>query len=290
MLREAHFERPHDGVLTRTVEHDHAARSLQRHVACEAVDELLPVAEAAGVEHVVAVEDEQHAAKDAGVERERAYLDELVARLRPVLGDALVGVYAGGSFALGGYEAGRSDLDVAVVVREPLDDEVAERIVDAVRHGSLPVPARKLELVIYTQAAARSTSTEPAFELNLNTGENEPFRADLTPQPGEGHWFAIDRSVLGRNGVSVYGPPANEVFAEPSQTELLPLLALVLRWYLREEPESKDGLLNAGRSLRFAREGVWSPKPELKTWAADAVSEAGSNEAVLRQAIEELER
>jgi nucleotidyltransferase-like protein len=223
------------------------------------------------------------------MERERAYLEELVARLRALLGQALLGVYAGGSFALGGYEPGRSDLDVAAVVRERLDEGVADRIVDALRHESLPSPARKLELVVYTEAAARKTSTEPDFELNLNTGPDEQFRADLAPQPGEGHWFAIDRSVLARNGVSLYGPPASEVFAEPSQAELLPILAQVLRWYLREEPESEDALLNAGRSLRFAREGIWSQKPDLRSWAANAVAEAGSKEAVLRQAIGELE-
>ena len=45
------------------------------------------------------------------------YHDELVARLRPTLGADLVGVYAGGSLALGGYDERRSDVDVAVVTR-----------------------------------------------------------------------------------------------------------------------------------------------------------------------------
>jgi hypothetical protein len=44
------------------------------------------------------------------MEAERAYLAGVAARLAEILGDALVGVYAGGSWALGGYEPGRSDL------------------------------------------------------------------------------------------------------------------------------------------------------------------------------------
>src|SRR3954471_3037649 len=42
-----------------------------------------------------------------------AYLAELARRLNDVLRDALAGVYAGGSYALGAYEAGRSDVDVS---------------------------------------------------------------------------------------------------------------------------------------------------------------------------------
>jgi hypothetical protein len=36
--------------------------------------------------------------------------------LRRTLGGALLAVYAGGSWSLGGYERGRSDLDVTAMV------------------------------------------------------------------------------------------------------------------------------------------------------------------------------
>lgn len=219
------------------------------------------------------------------MDAERAYLAELTSRLQAVLGSDLVGIYAGGSYALGGYEPGRSDLDVAAVVRHSLAEGMAERIVETVRPETLPCPARKLELVVYSAAAAQSGSIEPAFELNLNTGANEPLRVDLGPQPGEGHWFAIDRSVLA-HGRALYGPPASDVFASPSRADLLPVLAEALRWYFRYEPDGKDGVLNAGRSLRFAREGVWMPKPALRKWAR---KQAGTRREVLERVIAELE-
>jgi hypothetical protein len=217
---------------------------------------------------------------------EQAYLEELTGRLVAICGDGLVGVYAGGSWALGGYEPGRSDLDVSAVVREPLGDETADRIVASLRHEVFPCPARGLELVVYTGAAAVAPSLEPAFELNLNTGAGLSFRADRAPQPGERHWFAIDRSVLARHGVTLLGPPASEVFAAVEPAVLRPLLADVLRWYEREDPESDDAVLNAGRSLRFAREGVWLPKPALRSWAA---AQPGTNAEILRRAIAELD-
>jgi hypothetical protein len=220
------------------------------------------------------------------VEAERAYLGELARRAQAVLGN-LVGVYAGGSWALGGYERGRSDLDVSVVVRGTLDDDDADALVAALRHEALACPARGLELVVYTAEFAGSASSEPGFELNLNSGAGMSFRVDREPQPGERHWFAIDRSVLAGHGIALLGPPAAEVFAPIPPAELRPTLADVLRWYERVSPESEDAVLNAGRSLRFAREGVWVAKPAVRAWAA---KQPGKNAEILARAIEELER
>lgn len=220
------------------------------------------------------------------MEAERAYLAELVEKLQGILGASLVGVYAGGSWALGGYEPPDSDLDVAVVIRKSLSDEGAARLVAAFRHEAFPCPARGLELVVYTRESAASATTDPGFELNLNTGARLTSRADREPQPGERHWFAVDRSVLAAHGIALLGPPAAEVFAPIAADDLRPVLADVLRWYEREAPESDDAILNAGRSLRFVREGVWLPKPALRAWDAE---QPGTNEEILVCTIAELE-
>ena len=77
-----------------------------------------------------------------GTAEERAYLRDLVARLRTLLEEELVGVYAGGSYALGDYDRGRSDLDVAAVVKGPLALASKAAVVGAARHEALPCPAR----------------------------------------------------------------------------------------------------------------------------------------------------
>lgn len=220
------------------------------------------------------------------MDAERAYLDELATRLQALLGGELVGVYAGGSWALGGYERPGSDLDVAVVVRGPLSDGAAARLIEELSYEAFPCPARGLELVVYTAESAARPSIDPGFELNLNTGRGITFRADREPQPGERHWFAIDRSVLAGHGIALLGPPASEVFATIPPAELRPVLADVLRWYAREAPESEDAVLNAGRSLRFARDGVWVAKPAVRGWVAE---QAGTNAEILARAIAELE-
>jgi hypothetical protein len=213
---------------------------------------------------------------------ERAYLDELVKALRGVLADDLLGVYAGGSWALGGYEPGRSDLDVAAVVRFPLAGEAKRAVVGAARHEALPCPARGLELVVYEQAAVGEPTAAATFELNLNTGARMAFRADEAPVPGELHWFALDRAILREHGVALLGPPPAEVFAEIPRELLLPVLADVLRWY-REDGDRYDAVLNACRALLFAEEGRWASKQAAGRWALGRLGDDELAAGALRQ-------
>ncbi len=61
------------------------------------------------------------------------YHRELVARLRGLLGDELIGVYAGGSFALGDFDSYLSDLDVAAVGAAHVGQTTKQAIVEARR-------------------------------------------------------------------------------------------------------------------------------------------------------------
>jgi len=209
---------------------------------------------------------------------EEGYLARLVARVRAELGEDLVGVYAGGSWALGDYEPGRSDLDVAVVTRDRLPHFRLAALAMALRHDTLPCPARGLELVVYPVAAVRSPSTTPGFDLNLNTGAGLPERIDFEPVPGEAHWFAIDRSILAENGVALHGPPARDVFAVFSRELLSPVLAEALR----RGGTAAPAVLNACRTLRFVADGVWESKRGAAAWMLARGEERVLVEAALR--------
>jgi hypothetical protein len=110
-------------------------------------------------------------------EREALYLKELAARLHAAAGEELVGVYVGGSVALDAYDIGRSDLDVAAVVRFAAPRKLKDAIVDAIRHESLPCPARGLEFVLYRLGATCEPPTDAGFELNPLAARHRPGRA-----------------------------------------------------------------------------------------------------------------
>jgi hypothetical protein len=205
----------------------------------------------------------------AKLRAESSYLASARDRLRDALGHHLVGVYVGGSFALGDYMPGRSDLDLAAVVRQPLPPELLDTVVVRLRHEALPCPARRLELVVYRLETARSASAVPDFELNLNTGAGIPVSVQAKSDPGGigAHWFPIDRSVLSQAGVALLGPPAGEVFARIAVAELTPVLVESVRWHRERRDDPSDAVLNACRSLRFAEEGRWSSKAAAGRWA-----------------------
>ena len=62
------------------------------------------------------------------------------------------------------------------------------------------MPARGLELVVYTRATAGAGRPEPGFEVELNTGPAMTFRATYDPADrpvADGRfWYALDRSIL----------------------------------------------------------------------------------------------
>lgn len=201
------------------------------------------------------------------------YLQTLAERARAMLGDVLLGVYVTGSVALGAYEPGRSDVDVALVVRRGLSREEREALVAGLRHDVLPCPARGLELVVYRDRIAAGGGAEPGFELELNTGAGMPFRATLRPEDrpaADGSfWYVLDRSLLHDRGLTLFGPPADEVFADAPADAVRSALVAALRWWLgRSAPpgqqsqpaEGSDAVLNACRTLVRVRDGTWLAK------------------------------
>jgi hypothetical protein len=203
----------------------------------------------------------------AAVREVERYHCELVARLVALLGDELLGIYAGGSLALGAYEHGRSDLDVAAVSAGALPVERKRELVAELRHEALPCPARGLELVVYPAATTLGGGTEPGYELDLNTGAAMDFRAAFAPDDAASHWYAIDRAILREHGVPLRGPAPAELFAPIPRAALLPLLAAGVRLYAGGEGPLDAAVSKICRALRFAREGVWTSKPAATAWA-----------------------
>jgi predicted nucleotidyltransferase len=169
-------------------------------------------------------------------------------------------VYLLGSAAVGGYEQGRSDVDVVAVTERPLGEDEKRALAEAAE--GLPCPARKLELVVYPLGSNR-------HEINLNTGEKVSF----DPEEDPAFWFVLDRAIAEQHAVPLLGPSWSEVFEPVAPEQIRAALDEALDWQEREEPIGRSSVLNTCRAWMWLESGDWGSKPEAAAWLRGRVRE-----------------
>ena len=173
---------------------------------------------------------------------------------REVVGavDAVVPVVEGfvlGSAALGSFDAATSDLDLTVVLAEPLGGR-REQVVRRLR--DLELPFRDLELAAYVAG-----SQPPDVELNVDHGEERPDEHSF--------WFVLDaalaqehaRPVLGRHEWSELFDPVGPERVEAAMRESL-------AWAEQAPAENEFARLHAIRARHYLEDGVWISKSEAR--------------------------
>ncbi|GAA4261852.1 aminoglycoside adenylyltransferase domain-containing protein [Dactylosporangium darangshiense] len=196
------------------------------------------------------------------------YLGAVVDRLQRIFRGRLVGVYPAGSLAFDAYQPGRSDIDLVAVASSPTPTEIAE-VVAALDHAALPCPATGLEFVLYDSSTLATLSTEAGFALNLNTGAELPYKAELTPGDGPTFWYPIDRDMVRQQRRALIGQPFADLVTRVRSRHLLPVVAESVAVQLAHLGEHGDNaVLNGCRALRYHAEHTWSPKRAAAAWAA----------------------
>jgi len=180
------------------------------------------------------------------------------------LGDGVAAAYVIGSVSYGGFEPGRSDLDLVAVWDGPLARGEKEALVERVRALDF-APARGLELVVYAEGERA---------LNVNTGPGMEEHVGYEPADDPGFWFVLDRAVAQEHALALVGPPWGDVFPRVSRDETLAALEESLRWHEANEPRSANTLLNALRAWRYAETGDLVSKPAATEWLLERVRAA----------------
>jgi nucleotidyltransferase-like protein len=187
------------------------------------------------------------------------YLRRLARVLDAVFDDALIDVYLSGSAAVGAFRAGKSDVDVLVVAERPAPAQL-DAVVERCSHARLPVPATKLELVVYEPGALADPGARPRWSLNFDTGPDE-HHVGLDPDAEPAHWFVLDLAFARRSAVALTGPPAAELIGDVPDELVGASLRDMVEWYRENEPEHAE--LADRRARHWATTRRFATKAEL---------------------------
>jgi predicted nucleotidyltransferase len=202
-------------------------------------------------------------------------LEGLVASVRAVLGDDLVGVHVYGSYVSGGFDPGVSDLDlVAVTSREPeeLDLEGLGRIHHAFVRAN-PDWDDRLEIVYISRAALGSFRTSAARLAVISPGEPFHLRDERVFEWLQ-NWYLIRET-----GVVLDGPPAASLVPPISMAEFVAAAARyadqISRQSLRDAAPGARAyaVVTICRALRTVETQAYASKHEGAAWAREQMPE-----------------
>jgi predicted nucleotidyltransferase len=185
------------------------------------------------------------------------------------LGETVAGVVLHGSLTLGDYLPGRSDVDLLVVVDEPLTDARLAALTEAVA-AQRPAASGRVDLRVVTRQVAAAPTPAPPMEayLELAPGPGPGVQVERC-HPGERD-LVVEFSICRAHGRSLAGAAPAELIGEvPHRWVLAVGDAQLADWEaIGDDPKHAQlTVLTACRVWRYAEERRHSSKTAAGEWA-----------------------
>jgi predicted nucleotidyltransferase len=149
----------------------------------------------------------------ASAEEALRFAEALAQSCAGALGETVAGVILHGSLTMGDYLPGRSDVDLLVVVDEPLSDAHVAALTDAVGAYRPQAPGR-VDLRVVTRQVAASPTPAPPMEvyIEITPGSGSGLYVERR-HPGERD-LVVEFSMCRAHGRSLVGATPAELLAE----------------------------------------------------------------------------
>jgi Domain of unknown function (DUF4111)/Nucleotidyltransferase domain len=185
------------------------------------------------------------------------------------LQDSVIGVILHGSLVLDDYVPGRSDVDLLVVVRDPLSDGQLDALIAAVAALQPHAPGR-VDLRVVTQRVAASPTLGPPMEAYIEIPRSgSEINVEELRHPGERD-LVVEFSICRAHGRSLLGPPPAQLIGDVPARWVLDVGDAQLRDWLEigDDPQYAElTVLTACRVWRFAEERRHCSKTAAAEWA-----------------------
>ena len=225
-------------------------------------------------------------------------INSFVEQSKEILRDNLVGVYLHGSLVMGCFNPQKSDIDLIIVVEQPLTDTVKRAYIEmTVEHNALG-PAKGIEMSIVLREVCKPFVYPTPYELHFSAGHLEWFEEApdeyIREMNGTDKDLAAHFTIINKRGKCLYGAPIEDVFAEVPSVDYMDSIWFDVEGAAEEITEYPMYLiLNLARVLAYKQEGPVLSKKEGGDWAlgrlpaeyrpliADALREYSENAEVV---------
>ena len=199
-------------------------------------------------------------------------INGFVERSKEILRDNLVGVYLHGSLVMGCFNPQKSDIDLIVVVDQPLTDSEKRAYMDMVVSVNACGPAKGIEMSIVLRRVCKPFVYPTPFELHFSAGHLEWYNEDpdeyIREMNGTDKDLAAHFTVINNRGKCVYGLPIKDVFSEVPSCDYMDSLWYDVEGAAEEITDYPMYLtLNLARVLAYQEEGLVLSKKEGGEWA-----------------------
>jgi predicted nucleotidyltransferase len=183
--------------------------------------------------------------------------------VQTILDENLVAVILHGSLVLDAFVPGQSDVDLLIVVADPLSEDDTAALRDAAA-----ATGSSVDLRVVTEDTASAPSVSPVVELGVELHESYSYANSGAVERD----LLVELSLARARGRSLLGPPPDEVLgAVPDDWVVAYGDELLGQWVGRiGEVEQTDQMTFAAcRIWRFAAERVHCSKTAAAGWALE---------------------
>lgn len=208
----------------------------------------------------------------------KSLIESFVKETKEILRDDLVGIYLHGSAVMGCYNPDKSDIDLIIVVKEAMSDELKRAYMDMVVELNGKANAKGIELSVVKQSVCKPFVYPTPFELHFSIAHLDWYRNDpedyILKMKGEDKDLAAHFTIINHRGKCLDGVPIKELFAEVPVRDYADSI-----WFdiADAEEEILDNpmylILNLARVLAFLKDGLVLSKKEGGEWGLDNIPE-----------------
>ncbi len=209
---------------------------------------------------------------------------------RMILGDNLTGVYLHGSAIMGCYNPDKSDIDLIVVVEDPLSDDMKRKFMDMVMALNEAGPAKGIEMSIVWRPDCNPFLYPTPFELHFSTMHADRYRNDpddyIKKMKGTDPDLAAHFTIIRKRGKCLHGAPIDDVFADVPRSDYIDSIWKDIADAEEEIAENPMYMiLNLARVLAYLKDNLVLSKKEGGKWAIDNLP--GKYHSLIQDALKE---